>query len=138
MSGWLQLAIALGALGCVVGAYFLMPRKHKPRVLPPPRSAGLARSYQETNSVASLFLDVLKLKEGDATWPGILRHLNPENDPQIRTLLLELRQAQAAEPRQVLDTIEAVCMASKPESEWLSRADLLERAKSALRGKGPM
>ncbi len=134
MKDWLQFVAVTVFFGCLAAAYFFAQRgQRKPRVLPPPRSKGTDRSYQETNSVAKLFLEAVSLKEGDASWPVVLKHLNTENEPRIRTLLLELRWLNPSNPREALEVIETICMESKHESETLTRADLLERAQSRLK-----
>ena len=77
---------------------------------------------------------MVSLKESDANWPSVLKGLNTEDEPRIRTLLLELRGLNASNPREALETIETVCIESKHESEQLTRADVLERAQSRMRG----
>src|SRR5690348_58511 len=93
MTAWLQLVLVLGGLAA---AYLLLISKRKPRVLPPPSSKRPEPSYQEINSRAKLFLEVLALKESSPKWPSVLRKLNLEDDPHIRTLLLELRSHRTA------------------------------------------
>jgi hypothetical protein len=73
------------------------------------------------------------LKQAEARWPAVLDGLNADDDPHIRTLLLELRGFDTSSPREALDAIEAVCIESKRESETLTRWDLLERAQLLLR-----
>ena len=129
-----QLFVAVLPFASLIALYFIARRFHaKPKVLPPPRSRGTELSYQETNSVAKLFLEAASLKESDANWSSVLKLLNAEDEPRIRTLLLELRELNISNPRCTLETIEAVCIESKRESEKLSRADLLERAQLRMR-----
>lgn len=131
MTPWLPLIVVV-ALGGLAAAYLLPTRKRKPRVLPPPTSKRAAPSYQETNSLAKLFLEVLALKEGAARWPAVLQKLNHENEPHIRTLLLELRSHRTADPVTVLEAIESECIAAKREGLSPSRAELLGRALTAV------
>jgi hypothetical protein len=135
MMPWLPLifVVALGGLA----AYLLPTLKRKPRVLPPPSSKRAEPSYQETNSRAKLFLEVLALKEGAARWPAILQRLNRENEPHIRTLLLELRSHCTADPVAVLEAIESECISAKREGKSPSRAELLERALRVVREADP-
>jgi hypothetical protein len=106
-------------------------------VLPPPRSRKIDLSYQETNSVAKLFLATVSLKEGQSTWPVVLKGLNTEDEPRIRTLLLELRQMSTSSPQPVLEVIEEVCIQSKEKCGELTRAELLERALSRMGRAAP-
>ena len=115
----------------LVTAYLLRGTDKPSRVRHPTiRSKSTARSFQETNSAASLLAGVTKLKRHDATWPSVLQTLNSDDDPQVRTVLLELRSLYVSEPRVVLDAIEQICVASHRESNTLSRVDILDRAKS--------
>jgi hypothetical protein len=134
MNFWLRFTISAVVLTCIgIAIKYLLAKQH-PRVRPPPRVQPTERTYQVTNHVARLFLEVLELKKVEVQWPAILQQLNPEDEPHIRTLLLELRASNATDPRQALDAIEEVCIAAKPESERLSRAELLERARARLSG----
>jgi hypothetical protein len=132
MSFSLMSLVVIFILGCFVAGYFVGISNDKPRVLPPPRSKSTELSYQETNSVASLFLEVVALKKEDARWPSLLKRLNPGNEAHVRTLLLEIRQSNSTDPRSALELIEKVCISSKSESDDLSRSDLLERAIAML------
>lgn len=134
MKNWLHFVAVTLLFGCLVAAYFFVQRsQRKPRVLPPPRSKRIDRPYQETDSVARLFLETVSLKAGAANWPTVLRRLNTEDEPRVRTLLLELRQFETSNPREALEAIETVCIESKHESVSLTRADLLERARVRLK-----
>lgn len=137
MTTLLPLIVVVVALGGLAAAYLLPTPKRKPRVLPPPSSKRAAPSYQETNSLAKLFLEVLALKEAAARWPAILQNLNRESEPHIRTLLLELRSHRTADPVTVLEAIESECIAAKREGLSPSRAELLGRALSVVRKAGP-
>lgn len=132
MNAWLQLVSVVLFVGCLAAAYLLLSPKPKPRVLPPPTSRRAEPSYQETNSLAKLFVEVLALKESAARWPTILRRLNGEDEPHIRTLLLELRSHRAADPNAVLAAIESTCIAAKRETLSPTRSELLERALAVL------
>jgi hypothetical protein len=137
MRTWLLLLVVVAILGYLSATYYLAQKnQRKRRVLPPPRSKGTARSYQETNSVARLFLETVSLKEGEANWPRVLKGLNAEDEPRIRTLLLELRLLNPSDPRGALEAIEAVCIGSRDESDQLTRAELLERAHSRMKEAG--
>ena len=134
MNIWLNFLATLVFFGCLFAAYMFVQRsKPKPRVLPPPRSKSTERSYQETNSVAKLFLETVSLKESHATWPAILKGLNAQDEPRVRTLLLELRTLAVTNPHDALKAIEAVCIDSKHESEMLTRPEILERAHSRIK-----
>ena len=114
-------------------AYLLRRTDKPPKVRHPTiRSKSTVRSFQETNSAARLLAGVTKLKNHNAIWPSILQTLNSDDDPQVRTVLLELRSLHVSEPRVVLDVIEQICVASHRESNTLSRVDILDRAKSQL------
>jgi hypothetical protein len=129
MKAWIQFLAVLLLLGCLLAGYMLAQKnRRKPRVLPPPRSKRKSESYQEKNSVAKLFLEAVTLKENHANWPKVLKELNSEDEPFIRTLLLELRQLNTNSPREALEAVVYVCMESKDEGDRLTRADLLERA----------
>lgn len=132
MSALLHTVAFVFILGFVVAVYFLRKANGKPRVRPPPRSKSTERTYQETNSVAGLFLQVVALKESGTQWPRVLRRLNPDDEPHVRTLLLEMRGCHGTDPHAALEALERVCIASKHESDHLSRAELLERAKAIL------
>ncbi|MCK6423712.1 MAG: hypothetical protein L6Q75_01310 [Burkholderiaceae bacterium] len=116
-------------LGIVAGA-FLMARSRPrgPRVLPPPRSRSTVRTFQETNPIARLFLETRSLQESAANWPRVLKGLNADDVPHIRTLLLELRAFDTSSPRAALAAIEAVCIECKRVSPQVTREALLERA----------
>jgi hypothetical protein len=134
MKGWTSFLLTLVLFGIGFAAYILMQgSRPKPKVRPPPRSKSTARSYQESNSLACLFLETLSLKESRATWPAILNELNSEDDPRVRTLLLELRSLSAPNPMEALGVIEWVCIAAKHESERVTKTDLLERAQARLK-----
>ena len=138
MNTGLQLLAVFALIGCLVAAYFFTRgHKSKPRILPPPRSKSTERSYEETNSVAKLFLEIISLKESAANWPSVLKGLNTQDEPRIRTLLLELRSFDSSSARQALEAIEAVCIESKHESEKLTRAELLQRAQLRLQTPQP-
>ena len=132
MSRWNQVFLLLLVVGCVA-AYFLIAQKPRRRVLPPPRTTKPAPSFHETDSLAKLFVAVVNLKERAATWPSILQELNSENDPHIRTLLLELREQSTSDPGRALVAIEQACIATKNDGRSLNQAELLEVALSALR-----
>ena len=133
MKAVLQFAAVLLIPVLLVFAFFRSrtddrPRTRHPRV----RSKSTGGTYQETNSAARLLSGVLALKERNAQWSEIMQALNPEDEPRIRTVLLELRWAHRSKPRKVLQAIEDICLASHRESSTLSTQDLLERAKSIL------
>lgn len=132
MNPWLQFLAVLAVLAGLVSALLMRRRGASSRVLPPPRSKRATPTYQQTNAVAKLFIETLQLKESSARWPRILQGLNPDDDPQTRTILLELRTLSAADPRKVLLAIEGTCLNSKQGGDQLTRMDLLERAKSSL------
>jgi hypothetical protein len=131
MTAWLQLVSVVLILAAV---YLLLNPRRKPRVLPPPRSNRGEPSYQEANSLAKLFVEVLALKDSAAKWPTILQKLNLEDEPHIRTLLLELRSHCAADPSTGLEAIERACIAAKREGQSPPRAELLGRALTVLQG----
>lgn len=123
-------------LGIVVAAFLLArSRPRGPRVLPPPRSRSTVRTYQETNPIARLFLETRSLQESAANWPRVLKGLNTDDVPRIRTLLLELRAFDTSSPHAALAAIEAVCIECKRVSPQVTREELLERA--LLRMKDP-
>lgn len=131
----LEFVVAIVLFASLAAALIFVKRSPtRPKVLPPPRSKGTARTFQESNSAASLLLDVLALKEQDARWATVLKKLNPDDTPHVRTLLLELRDFNQNTPQNVLETIEVICIESRGESEKLTRSDLLERTKSRLLG----
>ena len=132
MTAWLQLFAVVLMLGGCAAIYLLVNPKRKPRVLPPPRSKKAEPSYQETDSLAKLLLEVLALKESDAKWPTILHQLNIEGEPHVRTLLLELRSHGIADPSAVLQVVESACIAAKREGKSPSRVELLGRALTFL------
>lgn len=109
----------------------------KPRVLPPPTSKRAEPAYHETSDLAKLFVEVLELKKSSAKWPKILRRLNLEDEPHIRTLLLELRSHRIAEPGAVLEAIESTCIAAKSDGQSPSRTELLERSLAVLQPANP-
>jgi hypothetical protein len=136
MIDFVLLAAILLLFGVIAWAYLKSPdAQRKPRVLPPPRSKSTEPTYEQRDSVASLFLETVALIQKGATWPALLDRLNPDDQPRIRTLLLELRAHNARSPREVLHAIEITCIESKPESESLTRGDLLERARVRLETK---
>ncbi len=134
---WPVVLVTFVILAFLCRAYLARARKRKIRVLPPPRSRKAEAAFQETNSLAKLFVEVLALKECAATWPLMLQRLNADDNPQIRTLLLELRSHPAAKPMEALEAIERACMASKQQGLCPSRAELLELALSDLRNANP-
>ena len=124
MRPWLSATLfALLLLGGLVALYFWHKPSNKPRIRPPPRSRKPDESYQAVNSLARLFLEAVALKEERAKWPGVLKTLNPEDEPRIRTLLLELRQPDAVDPRTALQAIEQTCIQAQSESRSFSRAE---------------
>lgn len=114
-------------------AYLFFRTEKPPRVRHPTiRSKSTAPTFQETNSAARLLAGVTELKGQHPTWPKLLQTLNADDHPQVRTVLLELRQLQVLDPQRVLDAIEEACLASHRESHGLSRVDILDRAKARL------
>lgn len=131
-TGLQPLAVIL-IIGCFVAVRFMAQGgKRKPKILPPPRSKSTERLYQETNSVARLFIETVSLKECRPNWSTVLKELNAEDEPRIRTLLLEMRDLDASSTYRALEAVEAVCIKSKQKSERLTRVELLERAKSRM------
>ena len=127
------LLLLLLVVALAVAAYLFLRPNRTPRVRHPTiRSKSTVPSFQESNSAARLLAGVDQLKGHNATWPGILQTLNPEDSPQLRTVLLELRSLQVASPQLVLKAIEEACLASYRESGSLSRVDILDRAKARL------
>ena len=88
--------------------------------------------YAEMSTGAKLLNDVLALKSRDAQWPDILQTLNPDDEPRIRTVLLELRWPHVLVPHAALSLIETVCLAADRSGDASSRLDLLERAKLSM------
>lgn len=82
--------------------------------------------------MANLFVETVALKECGAKWPNVLQRLNPQDEPHVRTLLLEIRERNKNDPRPALEAIERACIESKREGDHFSRATLLERAKLLL------
>jgi len=94
-----EIVVAAVLFASLAATYLFVKRSPtRPKVLPPPRSRGTAKTFQESNSAASLLLDVLALKGQDAQWATVLKKLNPEDAPHVRTLLLELREARPGRP----------------------------------------
>lgn len=137
MNTWLQLFVLLVFAGVLGAGYRLLSAAPKLRVLPPPTTKKPEPPYHETNSLAKLFVEAVGLKERAAKWPAILRSLNPDDEPHIRTLLLELRSHRAADPNSVLEAIERTCIAAKRGGQSPSRCELLERALTVLREATP-
>ena len=133
MNAGVVLLLLLLLLVGLATAYFLL-RPNKPTQIRHPtiRSKGTTRSFQETNSAARLLAGVTDLRKQEATWPKMLETLNSDDNPQVRTVLLELRSVHVGEPGLVLDAIEEACLASYRESNTLSRVDILDRAKLQL------
>jgi len=93
----------------------------------------LARSIpapEAQDPIASLLLDVLSLRDSSAQWAAILTKLNPEDQPKLRTVLLELRWLYRDYPDAALRLIERVCMATRKAGSPSSRLELLEMSKS--------
>lgn len=125
--------LLLLVVAVAVATYLLLRADRTPRVRHPTiRSKSTVPSFQESNSAAWLLAGVDRLRGQDATWPRILQTLNPEDSPQLRTVLLELRSLKVASPHMVLNAIEESCLASYRESNTLSRMDILDRAKARL------
>jgi hypothetical protein len=122
-------AVAL-LIVCLVFAYIVIARgsERKSKVLPPPRSKSTELTYQESNSIAKLFLETVSLRESEASWPIVLKGLNKDDEPRVRTLLLELRSFDTSSPNKILVAIESVCIVSKRERQQFTRVELLERA----------
>ena len=130
----LLLLIAVLAIG-----YLLLRADRQPKIRHPTiRSKSTARSFQETNSAARLLAGVTQLRKDDSPWPIILRTLNSDDNPQVRTVLLELRALRVSDPQSVLVAIEEACLASYRESSALSRVDIMDRAKTRLREVGEL
>lgn len=134
MKAELQLVALTVVIGCFALAYhfFVRGSERKYRVLPPPRGKSTERTYQESNNIAKLFLETVSLKESEANWPAVLNGLNIEDEPRVRTLLLELRSLDTSSPKDVLLAIESVCIECKREGEQLTRVELLERAHARM------
>lgn len=133
MSSWLLFLLVVIGLALAAAVWLGRTPNPKRRVRPPPRSKKAEPSFQQANSLAKLFVEVLALKESSITWPTVLQRLNLEDEPHIRTLLLELRSERPASPGAVLDAIERVCIAAKREASTPSRAELLNRTLASLR-----
>jgi hypothetical protein len=99
----------------------------------PSRSRRLAKKIplvEAHDPIASLVLDVLSLRDESAQWSAILTKLNPEDQPKLRTVLLELRWLYRDHPDAALRLIERVCIATRKSGSASSRLELLEMSKS--------
>ena len=132
MKSFFEIGVVLLVVAGVL-AYLYQRANYKPKTRHPTiRSRSTVGSYQQTNSAAKLLADAVALKEIDAKWPRVIQTLNAEDEPRLRTVLLELRRFDVDSPQAALKAIEDVCLASHHESGTLSRFDLLDRAKSVL------
>jgi len=124
--------VVIFAAVCTAALLFNPRRKQQRSRHPTIRSKSTAPQYEDINSAAHLLSAVAKLQKDEARWPEIFATLNADHDPQVRTLLLELRTDHLASPGRVLQAVEDACLDSHRESALLSRADILDRAKAAL------
>jgi len=126
-----RVILALLVLGALVLLCLRWNVNSRPRIKAyGPRSRKPDDSYQATNAIAKLLLEVLDLRERAARWPAILKTINPEDVPVIRTVLLELRWLHVDSPDKALMLIERACIESKRSGETPTRLELLEIAKS--------
>lgn len=115
----------------LVVAYLRWRASYRPPIrFPQPRGRRPDDSYQATNSIAKLLTDVLALRERGAGWPAILKTLNPDDVPHLRTVLLELRWLHVNEPDRALQLIERVCLKAKRPNESFTRLELLDLARA--------
>jgi hypothetical protein len=130
----LPLKLALLLLIAIVALLLLRRRtSHRPATRHPRiRSRPIGGSYSEANGIAKLLSEVQALKERAAQWADILKTLNPDDQPRVRTVLLELREPHIFAPHTALDAIESVCLTAERPNDHLSRLDLLERAKANM------
>lgn len=133
MISTLRIGLLILVLGGVVLAFMRWRANYKLRPrYPRARNKVVPDSYQETNSEAKLLADVLALKERSAQWPDILKTLNPDDEPRIRTVLLELRWPHVFAPHTALNIIESICLSANRSGNMRSRLELLELAKSSM------
>jgi hypothetical protein len=94
------------------------------------RSAKQVPVAEVHDEIAGLMLDVLALRDQAAQWSAVLARLNPEEQPKLRTVLLELRWLYRDHPDAALRLIERVCIATRKSGSAASRLELLEMSKS--------
>ena len=133
MDSLLKTTLFLLLLVVVVFSYCRWTKNYRKKPLYPRGSRKhVADAYQEQSAPAKLLAEILTLKAKNAQWPEILGVLNPQNDPHIRTVLLEIRGPHIFVPHTALNIIESVCVAAKRPSTGLSRLELLEAAKASM------
>ena len=131
MSTYLKASLATLFVGVLVFTYLRWRASYRPPVrFPQPLSRKPDESYQATNAIAKLLLEVLSLRDRKARWPEILKTLNPDDSPSLRTVLLELRWLHVNSPDTALQLIERVCIKAKRPGEEPTRLELLEIANS--------
>ena len=129
----LQAGLLILILVGLAVAYNRWRANYKPPAWQPrPRNLLLVPSGQATSDVARLLADVLALKQRHAQWPDILKTLNPDDEPRIRAVLLELRGPHVFVPHTALNIIESVCVSAKGSGGEPARLDLLELAKASM------
>jgi hypothetical protein len=104
------------------------PKTRHPRV----RSKSTSAPFSKVNGAASLLEDVHSLKKASAQWPEILKRLNPDDEPHIRTILLEIRGPHIFAPHVALNIIEDICLSTPKPNGALTRMHLLERVKASM------
>jgi hypothetical protein len=130
-----KIAILLIAVGVLAFVFRQWQTSSKPVIRHlAPRSKRPDDSYQATNTTAKLLTEVLALRERHAQWPEILKTLNPSDEPHVRTVLLELRWPNVANPDDVLKVIEDVCLSVNLSGQSPSRVELLESARMRIGG----
>jgi hypothetical protein len=93
------------------------------------RLFGLGRVRPSVVTAAELLVAVQRLQESNAQWPAIWEEINPDDDPVVRALLVELRnRGLQFTPHIGLNRIELACRRLMPDQ----RTDRVALLKSVL------
>ena len=85
-------------------------------------------------SVAEVVRHVKELQAANAQWPEIWQALNPNGDPQVQDLLVELRGPHMFAPHVALNVLEEGCLRVMVID---SNADLVAALRTAIKGGDP-
>jgi len=119
----------LFSVGCFMAIQVSFGRKRFFRTRPAARVKHVKPdSSTKENRVAALLVRVGELKEASQTWPALFDSFNPNGSPQIRTLLLELRQILRDDPLAAVGLIEDVCLYSPKPNDSFGEYDVFDIA----------
>jgi hypothetical protein len=135
--------ITCAIIGSVLLVVFLASkRQNRPKVSTSRRVSGpssplpfaIPTQVAERMSAAEMLSRLQPLRDRNAQWDVILPQLNPNNDPEVQRLLVDIRGPHLFAPHLGLSVIEEGC---KRVLSVSPKADALDALRQATRGQEP-